>query len=162
MTVSPKCAIMMGHLRRHGEIGRHKGLKIPRRKKRTGSSPVAGTITDTVNDTIVSFTVSFFYPILPLNMVVFQTLQRIFRQRIFSSVAKMLCICPFSGSMNPYILCFQFVKIPPIRYITEVFVNLPGYSLYNRNYRKRADIFGKLSCLHTFGSRVNITPTLGR
>ena len=157
MTVSPKCAIMMGHLRRHGEIGRHKGLKIPRRKKRTGSSPVAGTITDTVNDTIVSFTVSFFYPILPINMVVFQTLQR-----IFSSVAKMLCICPFSGSMNPYILCFQFVKIPPIRYITEVFVNLPSYSLYNRNYRKRADIFGKLGCLHTFGSRVNITPTLGR
>lgn len=43
MTASQKCAIMMGHLRRHGEIGRHKGLKIPRRKKRTGSSPVAGT-----------------------------------------------------------------------------------------------------------------------
>ena len=112
LTASEKCAIMTEHICRHGEIGRHKGLKIPRRKKRTGSSPVAGTITDTVNDTIVSFTVSFFYPILPLNMVVFQTLQRIFRQRIFSSVAKMLCICPFSGSMNPYILCFQFVKQP--------------------------------------------------
>ena len=29
--------------RRYGEIGRHKGLKIPRSKIRTGSSPVAGT-----------------------------------------------------------------------------------------------------------------------
>ena len=29
--------------RRYGGIGRHKGLKIPRRKKRTGSSPVTGT-----------------------------------------------------------------------------------------------------------------------
>ena len=28
---------------RHGGIGRHKGLKIPRRKTRTGSIPVAGT-----------------------------------------------------------------------------------------------------------------------
>ena len=29
--------------RRHGGIGRHKGLKIPRSKIRTGSIPVAGT-----------------------------------------------------------------------------------------------------------------------
>ena len=29
--------------RRCGGIGRHKGLKIPRRKKRTGSIPVSGT-----------------------------------------------------------------------------------------------------------------------
>ncbi len=28
-----------------GEIGRHKGLKIPRRKLRAGSSPALGTIT---------------------------------------------------------------------------------------------------------------------
>ena len=55
-------------------------------------------------------------------MVVFQTLQR-----ILSSVAKMLCICPFSGSMNPYILCFQFVKIPPIRYTTEITEKEPAY-----------------------------------
>ena len=27
-----------------GEIGRHKGLKIPRRKLRAGSSPALGTI----------------------------------------------------------------------------------------------------------------------
>ena len=30
-------------LSRCGGIGRHKGLKIPRRKKRTGSTPVSGT-----------------------------------------------------------------------------------------------------------------------
>ena len=30
-------------MRRHGGIGRHKGLKIPRSKIRTGSIPVAGT-----------------------------------------------------------------------------------------------------------------------
>ena len=30
-------------LPRRGEIGRHKGLKIPRWRHRTGSSPVAGT-----------------------------------------------------------------------------------------------------------------------
>ena len=30
--------------RRCGGTGRHKGLKIPRRKKRTGSIPVTGTI----------------------------------------------------------------------------------------------------------------------
>ena len=45
---------------RCGGIGRHKGLKIPRPKKRTGSTPVSGTITDTVIDTIVSVTVSAF------------------------------------------------------------------------------------------------------
>ena len=38
--------------RRHGEIGRHKGLKIPRRKKRTGSSPVAGTKLQCIIDTL--------------------------------------------------------------------------------------------------------------
>ena len=31
------------HTCRHGGIGRHKGLKIPRSKIRTGSIPVAGT-----------------------------------------------------------------------------------------------------------------------
>ena len=31
-------------LRRHGGIGRRKGLKIPREQSRTGSSPVAGII----------------------------------------------------------------------------------------------------------------------
>ena len=30
-------------MRRCGEIGRHKGLKIPRSNIRTGSSPVSGT-----------------------------------------------------------------------------------------------------------------------
>ena len=30
-------------LRRCGGIGRRKGLKIPRSKERTGSSPVSGT-----------------------------------------------------------------------------------------------------------------------
>ena len=45
---------------RCGGIGRHKGLKIPRPKKRTGSTPVSGTITDTVIDTIVSVTVAAF------------------------------------------------------------------------------------------------------
>ncbi len=29
-----------------GEIGRHKGLKIPREKSRAGSSPALGTIGD--------------------------------------------------------------------------------------------------------------------
>ena len=37
VTITKRC--------RHGGIGRHKGLKIPRRKKRTGSIPVAGTKT---------------------------------------------------------------------------------------------------------------------
>ena len=32
---------------RCGGIGRHKGLKIPRRKKRTGSTPVSGTRKET-------------------------------------------------------------------------------------------------------------------
>ena len=47
LTASEKCVIMTEHICRHGEIGRHKGLKIPRRKKRTGSSPVAGTRKET-------------------------------------------------------------------------------------------------------------------
>ena len=32
-----------GILCRYGGIGRHKGLKIPRKKFRTGSTPVSGT-----------------------------------------------------------------------------------------------------------------------
>ena len=36
-----------------GEIGRHKGLKIPRRKLRAGSSPALGTKKNYENITIV-------------------------------------------------------------------------------------------------------------
>ena len=48
----PKCRRFKSYFRyqtadsqicRRGGIGRHKGLKIPRNKPRTGSSPVAGT-----------------------------------------------------------------------------------------------------------------------
>ena len=44
LTEGKKCAtICVSKFRRHGGIGRHKGLKIPRSKIRTGSIPVAGT-----------------------------------------------------------------------------------------------------------------------
>ena len=36
-----------------GGIGRHKGLKIPRRKLRAGSSPASGTNLNQVNKKIV-------------------------------------------------------------------------------------------------------------
>ena len=39
---------------RCGGIGRHKGLKIPRPKKRTGSTPVSGTKKARRSDTEVS------------------------------------------------------------------------------------------------------------
>ena len=37
------CAIIITVICRYGGIGRHKGLKILRKKFRTGSSPVSGT-----------------------------------------------------------------------------------------------------------------------
>ena len=40
---------------RCGGIGRHKGLKIPRRKNRTGSSPVAGTIESSLSKATLNF-----------------------------------------------------------------------------------------------------------
>ena len=38
-----------------GEIGRHKGLKIPRRKLRAGSSPALGTIKNVFYKSIAQF-----------------------------------------------------------------------------------------------------------
>ena len=38
------CVYQKFNIRRCGGIGRHKGLKIPRERYRTGSSPVSGTI----------------------------------------------------------------------------------------------------------------------
>ena len=37
------------HVGPSGGIGRHKGLKIPRRQLRAGSSPASGTIVDKFN-----------------------------------------------------------------------------------------------------------------
>ena len=42
-------------MRRCGEIGRHKGLKIPRSNIRTGSSPVSGTNLTPANGVNTSF-----------------------------------------------------------------------------------------------------------
>ena len=51
-------------LRRCGGIGRHKGLKIPRPKKRTGSTPVSGTTKKTTF--VRSTNVVFFERSVPL------------------------------------------------------------------------------------------------
>ena len=46
----------MALVRRHGGIGRHKGLKIPRSKIRTGSIPVAGTkLSSTPDGVLLNF-----------------------------------------------------------------------------------------------------------
>ena len=42
-------------MRRCGEIGRHKGLKIPRSNIRTGSSPVSGTKLSPTNNVCTVF-----------------------------------------------------------------------------------------------------------
>ena len=52
LTEEQKCATISYNVRRHGGIGRHKGLKIPRSKIRTGSIPVSGTINGRNYDTI--------------------------------------------------------------------------------------------------------------
>jgi hypothetical protein len=52
-------------MRRCGEIGRHKGLKIPRSNIRTGSSPVSGTKTTPANVVNTSFAgLPFLYNLL--------------------------------------------------------------------------------------------------
>ena len=50
-------------MRRCGEIGRHKGLKIPRSNIRTGSSPVSGTNLSPANGVNTSFAGTLFYKI---------------------------------------------------------------------------------------------------
>ena len=43
-----------------GGIGRHKGLKIPRRKLRAGSSPAPGTIKVSINKNVSKFSTMYF------------------------------------------------------------------------------------------------------
>ena len=78
----------------------------------------------------------FLYPLLPQNRGKIQTLQR-----ILISVATMLCFCPLTGSLNPYILRFQFVKIPQ-------FVILLGYSLFYWVFRYTTEMVPKNWIFH--------------
>ena len=82
-----------------------------------GSSPASATIKEPGIDTKSVPGLFFFIRTFTPKRGVFLTLQR-----ILISVAKMLCFYPPARSMNPYILRFQFVKIPQ-------FVILPRYSL---------------------------------